>query len=55
MEKFKANPTRRWKDVPKEELDGGPLTEIERLASEDRKKNKGIEGRRKAAKKKTSG
>jgi hypothetical protein len=63
MKKSPAHLQRRWREVPKDELDairvtrtGKPvlITEEERKASEFRKRNKQLEGRRKAAKKKTS-
>jgi hypothetical protein len=57
-----ALPKRRWKERPKDQLDadisrrGNPLqlTAAERAASKDRRKNRNIEGKRKAAKKKES-
>lgn len=48
-----AESKRRWKEVPKQELDGGALTETERDASAARKKSRAVEGRRKAAKKRS--
>jgi hypothetical protein len=44
------DPKRRWKVIPKDELDG-PLDKAQREASQMRKKNRAAEGKRKAAKK----
>jgi len=52
MKKSLAHPHRRWKAFPKEEIDGGVLSEAERKAGEMRRKTKQVEGRRKAAKRK---